>query len=580
MNLKHLSKNGYSFIKGCLAKYCNSPIFIVLIFFLLTLPFASRYQLYYPDEMYYTDGAITMQQEGDYLTPRHWSGENRFNKPILTYYVVLLGHTLFGTSPFSSRILFLLAGAFTVLMVFFAARTISRDNNTAALSAMIVSSHPTIILSSTRSIPDILLALFLSLSVLGLAGILRFGNKPPAKYLWFFYLGLALAFSVKGLPALAFGGLAWFYLLFNPWRRIAFKSLLNWPSILVSLAVALWWFIVLYCIHGASFLDGFLGDQVGVRMGSVLLKSLLQLILALVLLLVLFFPWFTFLPWKCGKISTLFSKANSEQKSYFMLVVAWMVAIVLMSAMVTKFYERYLLPVVPAMAVALAMLLVHHDFGRQKASWVFFRLLNWINVLIVALALLISFALGAAIENWLMLAISVCALIFSFSRRNPEPYLPHWITLNVLLILFTSSVLTNPISYPGMGEQAKHFLDSRVEKLVEPVAFSGNQYHGSRIRLGLGLSVKMDNYPEGTGLNVLKDYRYLIVDENIKNQADTSLWSCKTVTSNWEELPANEIFRSLFSGQFNEVRNKNLRNYYWLERRCLNEVDQISKINQ
>jgi len=580
MNLQLKSDTCRKYFRSLFDGYGSKPLFIVLAFFLFTLPFASHYHLYYPDEMYYTDGALCMQQEGDYLTPRHWSGAERFNKPILTYYVVLLGHSLFGVSPFSSRILFLLAGSITILLVFFAARIISRNDRTAALSAMIVSSHPTLILSSTRSIPDILLALFLTLSVLGIAGILRFGNKTPVKYLWFFYLGIALAFSVKGLPAVALGGLAWLYLLINPWKKIAFSKVWHWPSIVSSLAVASWWFIVVYCIHGTTFIEGFLGDQVGVRVGSVLLRSLLQFVLASVLMLALFFPWFAFLPWKKGKIGAIFLNADSDQKSYIVLVFVWIIAIVMMSALVAKFYERYLLPVVPAMAILVAIMLDRYDFSRRKVSWVLFRFLNWINLLMVALAILMSVAIGNAVINWVILSVSVCVLFASFSLRKPEPHLPQWITLNILLILFVSTVLTHPISLPGMGEQAKYFLDRREGKLEGPVAFSGDQYHGSRIRLGMGVAVKVDNYPEGTGLENLRAYNYLVVDEKIKDQIDTSFWSCETLTSNWEEIPAGEIFWSLFSGQFDEVRRRNLRNYYWMERKCLNNINKVSNISQ
>jgi 4-amino-4-deoxy-L-arabinose transferase-like glycosyltransferase len=565
---------------GFFARLCNAPLAIVLLFFLFTLPFSFHYQLYYPDEMYYTDGALTMQQDGDFLTPKHWSGSSRFNKPILTYYVVLAGHTLFGTSPFSSRIFFLIAGACTVLLVFFAAETINGNKKTALLSAMIAASHPTIILSSTRSIPDILLALFLSLSVLGLAGIIRFGNKVPVKYLWFFYLGLALAFSVKGLPAVALGGLAWLFLLMNPWGRISFRTLWHWPSVLVSLGVAFWWFAAMYSIHGVFFLGGFLGDQVGVRMGSAWLRSLFQFGLALVLVVALFFPWFVFLPWKRKKIAPIFSEFSSGQKSFFILVIIWVVAIVIMSALVTKFYERYLLPVVPAMAIALAMSLVHFDFGRHKMSWILLRLLNGINVLIVALALLISVILGATLLNWVILIISVCVLVLSFSKQRVGQYLPQWVSINVLLILFVSSILTSLISLPGMGEQAKQFIAERHEPITGTVAFSGNQYHGSRIRLGLGLPVRVDNFEEGTGSGHLQHYAYCIVDEKIKNEVDHTNWTCEIMTSTWEKIPAVEIFLSLFTGKFDEVKSNNQRKYYWIERKDLNDIDQVPNVSQ
>jgi 4-amino-4-deoxy-L-arabinose transferase-like glycosyltransferase len=262
-----------------------------MFFLLLVAPFALQYHFFFPDEMYYLDGAIFMQQNHDYLTPTTHSGELRFNKPILSYYLVLLGHKLFGINAFSSRFFFLLAGALTVLLAYCIGKTISNNKHTASLSAMIAASHPILILSSTRSIPDILLALFVTLSALGVAGLIRFGNKAPTKYLWFFYLGLAFAFEVKGLPAAALGGLAFVFLLVSPAEKISIKKLLHWPSLLITIILAFWWFAVMYSLHGNLFIEGFMEDQVGVRFRTFALRFLSQFVLAVLMMAGFFLPW-------------------------------------------------------------------------------------------------------------------------------------------------------------------------------------------------------------------------------------------------------------------------------------------------
>jgi 4-amino-4-deoxy-L-arabinose transferase-like glycosyltransferase len=79
-------------------------------FFLLRCPVIGEYFDYHFDEHFYTNGALEMLKGGDYLTPHTADGELRFNKPPLTYWLVILGFKLFGVSPFSARLPFLLIG--------------------------------------------------------------------------------------------------------------------------------------------------------------------------------------------------------------------------------------------------------------------------------------------------------------------------------------------------------------------------------------------------------------------------------------------------------------------------------------
>src|SRR5690606_35522140 len=172
-----------------------SPWFIALLFIVLIGPFALDFHMHYPDEMYYSDAAVTMTQNNDYLTTYLGSGELRFNKPILTYWGVLAGFELFGISAFSSRVFFLLAGAWTIILTYKIGKVTFEDRKIALLAGLITASHPVLIFSSTRSIPDVLLALFITLSALGFAGILKHGDQAPKKYLWMLYVGLGLAFE-------------------------------------------------------------------------------------------------------------------------------------------------------------------------------------------------------------------------------------------------------------------------------------------------------------------------------------------------------------------------------------------------
>lgn len=123
----------------------ESPWFIAVAFILLVGPFALDFHMHYPDEMYYSDGAIRMIQHHDYLTTYLGNGELRFKKPILTYWAVLAGFELFGISAFSSRIFFLLAGALTIVLVYHIGKVTFSDRKIAFLACLITASHPLMI---------------------------------------------------------------------------------------------------------------------------------------------------------------------------------------------------------------------------------------------------------------------------------------------------------------------------------------------------------------------------------------------------------------------------------------------------
>ncbi len=543
----------------------SKPWLLPMFFLLLVAPFALQYHFFFPDEMYYLDGAIFMQQNHDYLTPTTHSGELRFNKPILSYYLVLLGHKLFGIKAFSSRFFFLLAGALTVLLAYCIGKTISNNKHTASLSAMIAASHPILILSSTRSIPDILLALFVTLSALGVAGLIRFGNKAPTKYLWFFYLGLAFAFEVKGLPAAALGGLAFVFLLVSPAEKISIKKLLHWPSLLITIILAFWWFAVMYSLHGNLFIEGFMEDQVGVRFRTFALRFLSQFVLAVLMMAGFFLPWVLLLITKKKNTKTNES-IDRTKKSYSIFVLIWTASILLMSALVTKLYDRYLLPVVPIAAVWFAIQLSGTRFEKRPGMKhiVFFLVL--VNSIILLLSLIMLIRLNGSLGAWLTFAASLVLLSLLVYIRNNYELKALQLTGLILLIPFSFTIATSFISFPGYHQQAKKFVELHQPDQGKTIAFIGDQYHGSRIRLGLGKAYRMTTYAKGFSLEDFEKYQYYIGDKQFTSMIPEQGYRIVPMVKTWDRIPANGLFQGLVKGSFSEQFEANAIEYFWIEK--------------
>ena len=542
-----------------------SPLWIVAAFILLIGPFALDFHMHYPDEMYYSDAAVRMVQDGDYLTTYLGSGELRFKKPILTYWAVLTGFKLFGISAFSSRLFFLLAGAFTVWLACRIGRLTFSDRKIAYLSALIAASHPVLIFSSTRSIPDILLALCITLAALGFAGVLKYGNDSPKKYWWLLYLGLGLAFEVKGLPALAFGGIGLMYLLLNPWQRIKLKTLLYFPAIFVGLAIAVFWFVSMYLKYGSTYLESFYSDQVGVRVTDQLVTMIKNFFFAVILMVFMYVPWAFFGFKNIGKNIKAMVRENP---AFFWWMVVWIISVILMSTAVTKFYERYLLPVVPLGAVGLGWLLSKNPIlEKSKPMTLVLYLFFGLNMVVLMAALFLNVGMGASwyIYAGLILGIGILWKMLENLRKIQHSYF--WLAASILLLFYFGSFITYQISLPHQGRQVAQVVRQANIPEGSRIAFIGHLHTGSKIRISLGENYFMTDLQKENYREVVEQYDYVICDEDIKEELNPEEFQIQTASLNWDPKLLGGMVGGILNGNFDVVLQEEGKRYYWAERK-------------
>lgn len=541
-----------------------NPWVLLLLFCGLVGPFALDFHLHYPDEIYYRDAAVKMLQNGDYLTTYLGSGELRFKKPILTYWAVLAGFKLFGVHAFGSRFFFLLAGAATVGLTYLLGKTVFGDRRIAGTAALISASNPILIFAATRSIPDVLLVLTLTGSALGFAGLLRDGEQAKKKFLWLLYLGLALAFEVKGLPAVALGGIGIFYLRFNPWQRISWKKLLYLPALLVALGIALFWFVAMWQLHGPAFLAGFLEDQVGTRVTSRLLLVLQNGTVASLLLVGMFLPWVAL---AIPKAKDTLVTAWKENSQFFAFAILWGLAILGMGAVTSKFYERYLLPVAPVLALWLAWILVRGGgMDRTKGLKVAAALLLSLVALVVGVnAWLLGTGSG---DSWsfVYLALGVLFLgygVWAFFRSAVLP--PKVLALSVLFLFFQVTGFTRLISLPHQGSQvAKVVEEIGVD---EPIGFAGSLHEGSKIRLSLRTSYDLVYLSREGWKEEAKNYSYLILEDRLLSEWDTLGCRVSVASTHLDSKAIPDFIRASSSAAREDLWVKQGRRYYFLQKK-------------
>src|SRR4030095_4846699 len=106
---------------------------------LAALPFClglGRQAITDSDEAYYAEAAREMVEGGDWLTP-HFNYENRWQKPVLYYWLTATLYELTGPTEAGARFWSALSGVGLVLVTFAVARTTGASTPAAWLGAAI-----------------------------------------------------------------------------------------------------------------------------------------------------------------------------------------------------------------------------------------------------------------------------------------------------------------------------------------------------------------------------------------------------------------------------------------------------------
>lgn len=225
------------------------------------------------DEAYYAEAAREMVESGDWLTPRY-NYEDRFQKPILYYWLAALTFKIAGVSEGAARFPAALSGLCLALLTYLCGRRWF-DPPTATLAGVIVATSFGTFAYGRAALPDLPLALFITLATWMLVEALdaRYRDepvRPAARRGWLMAgaLALALAFLTKGpvgvaLPLMTVTVVAWRerYGQGLPWLSRCPSSRDIVLAALVFVAVAAPWYVAMTDVHGFAYLDRFFVDE-------------------------------------------------------------------------------------------------------------------------------------------------------------------------------------------------------------------------------------------------------------------------------------------------------------------------------
>jgi 4-amino-4-deoxy-L-arabinose transferase-like glycosyltransferase len=305
-------------------------------------------------------------------------------------------------------------------------------------------------------------------------------DNPKKRYYWMAYAGAAVAFETKGLPAAAFAGISFLFLAFNPWHKCTLKKLINIPAMSVSLIIAAGWFVIMYVEHGPGFFSSFYEDQVGERVSSKTLQIIKNGSAGILNFIAFSIPWIIIALSKPSELKKYVNSINQKQKALFGFIAVWTIMILLMSGAVFKFYDRYLLPVIPLASLYFAAVISFTDTRFKK---IFLSIFVTLNICIIFMTLLLWLPVRPDLISITGSGLSIFLLIAYkaglFKRISEENLIAH----SILFLYFNAFIFIYPLLIPNIGEQLTDTLKNEQISSNDKVYVYGNIRTASHIRV-------------------------------------------------------------------------------------------------
>jgi len=244
-------------------------VLFLLSMFLFTRGLSIHGLEYRDDEIFYYKATQEMVATGNVLSPTYF-GEDRFQKPILYYWLVLCSYKIFGVNWFAARFVAVVFAGLSVCVTWLIAKNLF-NRNVATLSAVILVTVPLFFRHAKNAVPDMALNFFIVWAIYCAIRFIKssfdiFGGDIQDlslrnKYSILFFVACALGFMIKGFTALIIPILTLivFSILI---KRVKILSLIRFARglLIVGLIVCPWFFYMIW-VHGQAYLEYMLVDE-------------------------------------------------------------------------------------------------------------------------------------------------------------------------------------------------------------------------------------------------------------------------------------------------------------------------------
>lgn len=436
--------------RGCVEGFIRAAIFIVLIlFFSVNLGQLGRS---IPDEKRYYQSTREMVSSGDYMTPRY-HGALRFQKPILSYWLIIASYKAFGVNWFGARFPSAAAAALTILLVFSLAGSFFGKRD-AFFAAAALATCELYYMYARFSAPDMIFVFFITLALfLFLRAYYSFKSGRAGRvrlFMWPAYAAMALGVLTKGPFAVIFPALiAAIFLAVH--KELGFlKRAEPLPGLAIFLIISAPWFIMMTILHGNEYWGNLWTLEILKRFGHAgsgswfgLMKSAGESLgFYAGMVFARFLPWSTFLPAAVVSWPALRGVSGREREG-LSLIVIWFFSVFSVLVIMGALQSHYLLMLAPAAALLIGRYLARLTADETLGKNIFFVIPFAAAVISAFLAVTIWFiflfhVMGERISSFSLTCAVLSALLPAayLARRRHPVFIP------VAYFIFTATVFT------------------------------------------------------------------------------------------------------------------------------------------
>ncbi len=307
------------------------------------------------DEAFYAESSREMVASGDWLTP-YYNYEPRFQKPVLYYWLSSLTFLVTGAGEMGARLWAALAGVGLVLVTAACGRR-WYDETTGLLAGAIVATNFGYFSIGRMALPDLPLTFCITLSIWAALVSTLEQERSPRKFVVLAALGLGLGFLMKGPVGIIIPALVILPVLMIERRSIGLDPGDIVLAFLIVIAVALPWYVLMWMHHGNAYLQSFfIGDNLE-RFATNRFNDPR--------------PWWFYLPVVAGGLLpwtplalvwlgplTQFLRGRRSVGTIDLRLLLWAVLPLVFYSISIGKQPRYILPVLPPLALLLASSIV------------------------------------------------------------------------------------------------------------------------------------------------------------------------------------------------------------------------------
>ncbi|GAB3628522.1 4-amino-4-deoxy-L-arabinose transferase [Pandoraea terrae] len=306
------------------------------------------------DEGRYAEMAREMWVTGDWITPRY-NGYKYFEKPPLQTWMNALTFMAFGLGEWQARLWTALTGFGGVLLVGYTGRRVF-NGRVGLMAAAALAGAPLWALLGHFNVLDMGLSFMMAITLCGLLLAQRPG-LPKAQvrgWMWLCWAGMALAVLSKGLIGIVLPGavLIIYSLITRDWAL--WKRLYLGSGLIVFLAIAAPWFILVQQ-HNPEFFDFFFVNEHFRRFLTNEHNRQGAPWYFVPVFLVGFLPWLSVLPQTVLATLRMPGQPNGFKPAVLMWV--WVIFIFAFFSYSHSKLISYILPIAPAMALLFGLFL-------------------------------------------------------------------------------------------------------------------------------------------------------------------------------------------------------------------------------